>query len=171
MPHTPAETTSLQIRRVRPDEYSSVGRIVRAAYESAYALDAGYLAEIEDIAGRDAGAEVLVAEEGGRILGSVTIPRPGERQLSDSAPDEMDVRLLGVAPEAKGAGIGAILMMHCATVARERGMRRLVLHTGEQMVAAQRLYERLGFVRIPERAFTIQVADGPRKIYAYGLDL
>lgn len=168
---SPQVKSGLQIRRVRPEEYASVGRMVRAAYDSAYRLDSGYLDDIEDVAGRDAGAEVLIAEEASVILGSITIPRPGEHQLSDSAADEMDVRLLGVAPEARGRGIGVLLMDHCAAVARERGLRRLVLHTGEQMIAAQRLYERLGFVRIPDRAFTIQVSDGPRRIYAYGLEL
>lgn len=148
-----------------------MGRVVRAAYESAYRLDPGYLAEIEDVAGRDASAEVLVAEQAGRILGSVTIPRPGERQLSDSAEDEMDVRLLGVSPEARGTGLGAILMAHCAAVARARGLRGLSLHTGEQMLGAQRLYARLGFARVPERDFVITVSDGTRRILAYRLDL
>lgn len=166
-----AHASGIEIRRVRPDEYASVGRMVRAAYETAYRLDGGYLAEIEDVAGRDVGAEVLVAEQAGRILGSVTIPRPGERQLSDSREDELDVRLLGVAPEARGLGVGAILMSHCARVARERGLRSVVLHTGEQMLAAQRLYERLGFVRVPEREFGITVSDGTRRIFAYRLDL
>lgn len=164
-------SNSLKIRRVRPEEYAAVGQVVRAAYESEYDLEASYLSEMEDTASRDAISTVLVAEEAGRILGSITIPNPGERQLPDSAPDEMDVRLLGVSAEARGQGIAQALMRHSAEVARDRGARRLVLHTGDQMVKAQRLYERLGFEQIQEREFTIDTETGPRRIISYGLEL
>lgn len=162
---------SPKIRRVRPEEYALVGKLVRAAYESEYELETDYLAEMEDTASRDTASTVLIAEEAGRILGSITIPNPGERQLPDSAPDEMDVRLLGVSAEARGKGIAKALMRHSAEVARDRGARRLVLHTGDQMVKAHRLYERLGFEQIPEREFTIETEAGPRRIISYGLEV
>ncbi|QIM15260.1 GNAT family N-acetyltransferase [Leucobacter insecticola] len=164
-------SNSLMIRRVRPEEYAQVGALLRAAYEASYELDAEYLAEIEDVASRDAVAQVLVVEEDDRILGSVTVPHEGDRLQSDSAPGEMDMRLLGVSEEARGRGIGELLMRHCAKLARDRGAHRLVLHTGHFMEAAQRLYERLGFVRLPEREFTTQVDRGEVRIISYGLDL
>lgn len=163
--------SSLSIRRVHPAEYALVGALVRAAYENEYLLESEYLDEIEDVASRDGVSEVLVADEGGSLLGSVTIPNPGEHLLKNSAPDEMDVRLLGVAETARGKGIGETLMRHVAEVARNRGARRLVLHTGDQMVKAHRLYERLGFTQIPEREFTIETISGTRRIISYGLDL
>lgn len=161
----------IEVRRVREEEYAFVGKLVRAAYENEYLLESDYLDVIEDVASRDAASEVLVALDSDRILGSVTIPNPGEQLLESSTPDEMDVRMLGVSAEARGKGVGETLMHHCVKVARDRGARRLVLHTGDQMVKAHRLYERLGFQQIPEREFTIDTISGRRRIISYGLDL
>lgn len=164
---------TIEIRRVRPEEYAPVGAMVRAAYEGDYTLNDEYLAEIEDVAGRDQISEVLVAVDraSGDLLGSITVPRPGERLIDDTAENEFDVRLLGVSRAARGRGVGEAIMRHAAELARRRGLDRVVLHTGEQMISAQRLYERLGFVQIPEREFTIERDIGPLRVLSYGLDL
>jgi ribosomal protein S18 acetylase RimI-like enzyme len=184
-------SAGIEIRRIRPEEYAEVGALVRAAYEQDYALGGDYLAEIEDVGGRDARSEVLVAvdahpaagdadapgdaerpgaaQRGPAVLGTITIPLPGERLEPDTAPDEMDVRLLGVAHAARGRGIGAAIMEHCLGIARDRGLVAVALHTGEQMRAPQRLYERMGFSRVPERDFEIDIPGRaqPRLILAY----
>ncbi|SDQ19196.1 GNAT family N-acetyltransferase [Leucobacter chromiiresistens] len=164
---------TIQIRRVRPEEYDAVGAMVRAAYAGDYTLNDEYLAEIEDVAGRDEVSEVLVAVDRGTgdLLGTITLPRAGERLIDDTAENEFDVRLLGVSRAARGRGVGRAIMRHAADVARSRGLDRVVLHTGEQMLAAQRLYERMGFVQIPEREFTIERDIGPLRILSYGLDV
>ncbi|KTR82121.1 hypothetical protein NS354_11415 [Leucobacter chromiiresistens] len=163
----------MQIRRVRPEEYDAVGAMVRAAYAGDYTLNDEYLAEIEDVAGRDEVSEVLVAVDPvtGDLLGTITVPRAGERLIDDTAENEFDVRLLGVSRAARGRGVGQAIMRHAADMARSRGLDRLVLHTGEQMLPAQRLYERMGFVQIPEREFTIERDIGPLRILSYGLDV
>ena len=42
-------------------------------------------------------------------------------------------------------------MRRCIELAQRRGFSRLVLSTQPAMLAAQRLYARLGFERLPER--------------------
>ena len=64
-----------------------------------------------------------------------------------------EVRLLAVAPSARGQGIGARLMDECVRRARESRATALTLHTTDVMRAAMRLYERLGFRRVPELDF------------------
>ena len=59
--------------------------------------------------------------------------------------------MLVVDPAAQGHGIGELLVRTCLERARTAGKRRMVLSTDRRMTAAQRLYERLGFVRLPER--------------------
>lgn len=164
---------TIDIRRVRPEEYPAVGALVRAAYEGDYTLSPEYLAEIEDVAARDVDSEVLVAADRatGDVLGTITIPLAGRALMDDTVDGEFDVRLLGVAHAARGRGVGEAIMQHSAGIARSRGLGRIVLHTGEQMRAAQRLYERLGYTRIPDREFDIQTPTGSRRIFAYGLDL
>jgi ribosomal protein S18 acetylase RimI-like enzyme len=64
-----------------------------------------------------------------------------------------EVRLLAVAPLARGRGVGAALMQECVRRVRKTGGRVLSLHTTDMMQAALRMYERMGFVRAPELDF------------------
>ncbi len=52
-----------------------------------------------------------------------------------------------VAPEARGKGIAEALMVHLETIARDEGVKKLRLETGNLLHAAHRLYERRGFTR------------------------
>lgn len=146
------------IRPARPREYPTVGEITARAYLGDGLLDFGaddpYLARLRDVAGRAAAAEVLVAVEaaGDRVLGGVTfVPRGGP--LADIArPGEAEIRMLAVAPEARGRGAGAALVGACVDRARAaEGRTGVVLSTQRGMRAAHRLYERLDFTRTPER--------------------
>jgi GNAT superfamily N-acetyltransferase len=114
----------------------------------------------------------MVAEEDGRIVGSVllyragtVIARPGGGSMTLTLPE---VRLLAVAPSVRGHGIGALLMDECVRRARESGAKALTLHTTDIMQAAMRLYQRMGFQRAPELDFQ----PGPGvTIKGYRLDL
>ena len=161
------------IRRAAPDELDLVGRLARAANEHDFAFSSRYLAEIEDARGRAATAEIWVAADAatGDLLGTITLPMPGGRLQSDTEAGEMDIRLLAVSPSARGRGLGEALMRHAVAEARTRGAHRLVLHTGEVMAGARRLYERMGFVRLVEREGAIAATPESGCIFAYGLEL
>ena len=60
--------------------------------------------------------------------------------------DELHVNTIAVAAERRGHGLGRALMLHVlADVARD-GVRRATLEVRRSNIAAQRLYERLGFI-------------------------
>ncbi len=54
---------------------------------------------------------------------------------------------LYVAESARGRGVGAALLEHAARYAKETGAKGLELATAKDNLTAQRLYERLGWVR------------------------
>jgi GNAT superfamily N-acetyltransferase len=79
-----------------------------------------------------------------------------------------EVRLLAVAPSARGRGVGAALMKECIHRARSAAATALTLHTTDLMQAATRLYERLGF----ERAHDLDLEPAPGILAkGYRLDL
>ncbi|MET7437677.1 GNAT family N-acetyltransferase, partial [Streptomyces sp. NPDC005568] len=76
----------------------------------------------------------------------------GNAMAELARPGEAEIRMLAVAPQARGRGAGEALVRACVDRARAtEGCVRVVLSTQRTMRAAHRIYERLGFVRTPER--------------------
>lgn len=146
----------ITIRQAAPDDYATLGEITAQAYLGDGPLDFGesdqYLGELRDVAKRAAAAEVLVAVEAGRVLGGVTFVPAGGPMADIARAGEAEIRMLAVAPEARGRGAGEALVRACVERARALdGCVRVVLSTQWTMHAAHRIYERLGFTRTPER--------------------
>ncbi|MFD2027005.1 GNAT family N-acetyltransferase [Promicromonospora aerolata] len=147
------EGRAIEVRDAAPAEYETVGKIVAAAFYASGQLDApdaGFYADVlRDVESRAAAAEIIVALDGGVVVGGVTfVPRGGP--MADIAQDgEAEIRMLGVAPDAQGRGAGTALMREC--IARAAGARRIVLSTQTVATGSHRLYEHLGFVRDPGR--------------------
>ena len=146
----------LLIRPVTPAEYDTLAEITAQAYLQDGLLDFGesdeYLGELKDVAKRAAAAEVLVAAEKDRLLGGVTFVPSGGPMADIAGPGEAEIRMLAVARDARGRGAGEALVRACIDRARAtEGCVRIVLSTQRTMHSAHRIYERLGFVRTPER--------------------
>lgn len=88
-------------------------------------------------------ADVLVAEQGGTVVGYVRlhqpIPLPSHRHV-------LEVNGLAVAPEAHRAGVGRALVECAKHEASVRGATRLTLRVLGGNTGARRLYESCGFV-------------------------
>ncbi|MGN9760500.1 GNAT family N-acetyltransferase [Streptomyces sp. SD31] len=144
------------IRQVEPGEYEALGEITAQAYLQDGLLDFGesdaYLGELRNAAKRAAAAEVLVAVEKGRLLGGVTFVPSGGPMADIARSGEAEIRMLAVARDARGRGVGEALVRACVDRARAtEGCVRIVLSTQRTMHSAHRIYERVGFVRTPER--------------------
>jgi ribosomal protein S18 acetylase RimI-like enzyme len=164
----------VRIRLVRPNELDAVARLTIEAYTRDYELSNSYRLSLGDVHDRARTDEVWVAEDTatGAILGTVWTPRPGARLSPLALEDELDFRLLAVAPDARGRGIGTALTEHVVGLGRIRGVKRVVMNSGGTMFAAHRLYARLGFERLPEREGRIEVEPGFFvDLFAFGLDL
>ncbi|MBM0239460.1 GNAT family N-acetyltransferase [Micromonospora sp. ATA32] len=148
--------SGLLVRRAVPDDFAAVARLTVAAYEADGQLkgENGYAVALADVASRAAAGEVLVAvdEATGEVLGSVTFVLPGTPYAELSGPGEAEFRMLAVDPAAQGRGAGAALVSACLSRATELGCAAVVICVrGGFAVPAHRLYERMGFVRTPER--------------------
>jgi len=143
---------TLVIRPAEPGEFAAVGDLCVAAYAAFVDADAdGYAGVLRDVARRAAAAEVLVAEEDGELLGTITFVPDGGALGEIAEADEAEFRMLAVAPAGQGRGIGTALMRHVLDETVRRGRTGIVCSSQPAMRAAHRVYERLGFRRLPER--------------------
>jgi GNAT superfamily N-acetyltransferase len=115
------------------------------------------LANIGQFAERP-GARVLVAVAGdGALAGGVVyfgdMTQYGSGGIATTIPNASGIRLLGVDPRFRGAGVGKALTNACIQLARDAGHREVILHTTAPMQVAWKMYERLGFVRAEELDF------------------
>ncbi len=86
-------------------------------------------------------AALWVAIDGAAVVGSVAL-----RDLGGGA---VELKRMYLRPDQRGHGLGRQLLGVALDWARAHGMRLVRLDTSERMLAAQRLYEANGFVRVP----------------------
>lgn len=145
--------TDFTIRPVLASEYDVLGEITVHAYVRDGFLRGPrdpYAEYLRDVASRAEAGEVLVAVAGSGLLGGVALVPPGSPAAELAGPADAEIRALAVAPDARGRGVGTALAGACVERARARGGARVVLCSQRQMLAAHRIYERLGFQRAPE---------------------
>jgi len=148
---------ALSVEGAVPADYADIAELTVRVYVGGGLSSEGYATELADVAGRAARSELLVLRNAvGAIVGSVALVLDGDFAEVTESDDEAGFRMLVVDPEAQGRGIGQLLVTTCLGRARAAGKRRVVISTGSRMTAAQRLYDRLGFVRLPERDWTPQ---------------
>ncbi|MCK8463956.1 GNAT family N-acetyltransferase [Aliiroseovarius sp. S1339] len=80
----------------------------------------------------------FVAREGDQLLGTGALADKG---------DYGEVKSMFVSPEARGKGVGELLLAQIEVTARTKGYAALKLETGDVLHAAHRLYERAGFAK------------------------
>lgn len=114
------------------------------------ALAAGIYQEFHDLP-PDPPKNLWVAERNGKILGSVFVI-PYERSAETA-----QLRMLYVEPDARGLGIGTLLVKQVVAFAREHGYRHVKLWTQESLVSARKIYAAQGFKMVgspePHRSF------------------
>lgn len=156
----------LVIRDARTDEIDAISQILLDAYQQ-YMPEAtgitdpglieafeGYREEIADVKSRWDVTVQIVAEDDGVLVGSVTYFRPGGDGDNHELPRAWaGIRLLGVPPAFRGKGIGRALTDECIRRARADGAPVVGLHTTTLMDVARAMYQRMGFVRVPEYDF------------------
>ncbi|HEY8481747.1 MAG TPA: GNAT family N-acetyltransferase [Spirillospora sp.] len=157
------------VRPARPDEYDLVGDLTVEVYVDGGLVSpaSSYVAVLRDAADRAARSDLLVAEVDGEVVGAVAYCPPGTPYAQVAGPDEAEFRMLAVREKARGRGAGTAMVRACVDRARAAGLRGLRLSTQANMVEAHRMYERMGFVRTPDRDWC-PTPDG-EKLLTYAL--
>lgn len=147
-----AEAPELVIRPVAPADSSAVESLLTTVWVGEGFTPVG-MNPFGDVAHRAQAARLLVAEEAGsgRIVGTILLVPPGTPYTLIAQEGELEARQLAVDIAARGQGVARRLIEATMRIAAEEGATRLVLSMQERMMAAQRLYERLGFERLPAR--------------------
>jgi ribosomal protein S18 acetylase RimI-like enzyme len=94
--------------------------------------------------------QFLVIRDSGAIVGSVGYCPAGKGNPEIFPPDWAAMLLLAVAPSHRRHGLARELASACIERARQDSARLIGLFTSELMIAAQQLYESLGFRRESE---------------------
>jgi GNAT superfamily N-acetyltransferase len=133
-------------------EIDAAGAVVAAAYAVDELADERYRSMLRDAHDRAEHATLLVAvDDTGSVLGTVTYALAGRPYAEVSRPGEAEFRMLGVAPQGQGRGIGRALVQACLDRAASDGATAVAICTMTAMTSARRIYERLGFTRDPAR--------------------
>jgi ribosomal protein S18 acetylase RimI-like enzyme len=156
----------ITVRRADPAEAGLVGELTERVYRNG-GFGSGAYADVLRDGSRVRDGIVLVAAADGTITGTVTLALPGSPLAHMCRADEAEVRMLAVDEAARGHGVANRLMAACETLARDQGLAAMILCTETRMLAAQRLYERRGYLREPTRDWQI----GNVHLIAYRLPL
>lgn len=149
--------SDFSIRKASQTDLPALGRLGASLVATHHAFDGerfimpkgdlsgGYAAFLAGELERD-GVVILVAELDGAVAGYVYagVEPHSWKELRDVAGFIHDV---AVEEHARGRGIATALLDAASRALEDRGVPRVMLWSAEQNIAAQRLFERLGFRR------------------------
>ena len=90
--------------------------------------------------------EIIVARQADRLLGAVAYVGPHRPKNEFFDPAWPIMRMLVVAPGARGLGVGRLLAHECINRARRDRATVFALHTSALMAVALPMYQRMGFI-------------------------
>jgi putative acetyltransferase len=145
-----AMSTEWILRPIEPRDDAALAAIIRTVMPEFGASGPGFAIHDAEVDAMSAsysrpGHGYFVVEQGGRVMGG-----GGIAPLTGAAPSVCELRKMYFLMEARGHGLGERLLRRCLAFAKEAGYQLCYLETLTGMDRAQKLYERLGFSRIPK---------------------
>lgn len=139
----------ITVREAGAADFAALLRLLDQMYEGMYRgrehAHEGDIRALYDASLADRDQRVLVAEDGGRLVGSAHVMVL--RHIGRSLPRSAVVEGVVVDPAYRRKGVGAALMRMAADVAREAGCYKLALTSNLARTGAHRFYSRLGWKR------------------------
>jgi ribosomal protein S18 acetylase RimI-like enzyme len=160
------DTSGIAIRLAAPPDAALIAAVLHAAfvaYKAAYtpAAFAATTPTSEQIQRRLDEGPVWVALHDRAIVGTVSAVRRGAG---------LYIRSMAVLPQARGRGIGGLLLRHAEQFAAAQGCTYALLSTTPFLTSAIRLYEAFGFQRSdkPQDLFGTALFTMVKLLPAYG---
>lgn len=141
----------IHLRGARPSDVHTVGELTVQAYLAGQHLEVG---DPYEVTLRDVGTRLditIIAELNGEVVGSVTVCPNTHPAAEISGDDEWEFRFLAIRPDSWGGGIARRLIAECELRATQAGAAAIAISVIDQNERAHQLYQRLGYVRAPER--------------------
>lgn len=138
----------MNLRNYLPVDAQRIDALAVAAFlqfKDAYTDWPVFRTRIANMSALSETGEIIVAELAGEILGAVAYIGPGKEKAAFFRPEWPIMRMLVVAPAARGIGVGRALAEECLARARRDGASSFALHTSELMRVALPMYQRMGF--------------------------
>jgi len=139
---------SVRIRDYLQSDQPAVDQVVRDAWIELAAVMPGWNELAPRLGGLTANAhqsDIVVAELDGNLVGAAGYVGPHQPKPDFFDPAWPIIRLMSVAPAARGRGVGRALLDECIARARRDRTACIALHTTPTMEAAQHLYRGAGF--------------------------
>ena len=136
------------VREFLPGDSAQVNALALQAFEqfkNSYQDWPGFRAKIGNMSALAEVGEVIVAEVEGQIVGAVAYISPSAPKAEFFRPEWPIMRMLVVAPDFRGRGIGRALAQECLSRAKRDGASIFALHTSKLMQVALPMYQRMGF--------------------------
>jgi ribosomal protein S18 acetylase RimI-like enzyme len=145
------------IRVARPEDDSVIGELLVNAYVTQYAqkmpevvVDENRKKDLRNVAEKRRIGTVLVAELDGKVVGSVTLLKPGSPRSEAWLEQMADLRMFGIDLNYRGRGIADALLDEAERVVREDWKcPYLGLHVRRGAHGVAGVYIKRGFQRDP----------------------
>jgi putative acetyltransferase len=140
---------TFHIRPIEPRDDAAMAAVIRAVMPEFGADGPGFAIHDAEVDAMHAAyaqprSAYFVVERDGRVLGG-----GGVAPLAAGAADTCELRKMYFLPALRGLGAGRALMQRCLASARQSSFRHCYLETLADMDAAQALYLKTGFRRLP----------------------
>jgi ribosomal protein S18 acetylase RimI-like enzyme len=99
----------------------------------------------------DKGGMIFYAKYNDTIIGTVSLIKIDNTTF--------ELSKMAVTDGVQGLGIGQKLMVHCLTIAEQKGVKKLILYSNRRLLPAIHLYEKFGFAEVPLEGGVYERAD------------